>query len=358
MSGRKHSLFFGITSRTLLSICAIFLLASYLSIFINPAKAWFMTIFGLLYVPLLVLNIVLLLWAAVRRSKAAVIPLLALLPSAFVVGKFYRAEGKEQPDAHGIKIVSYNVGRFSLYSNSAMSSCEECADSVFEFLKKQDADIICLQEFFSKNPDRIGKMLARRMKGYDIQYFVNVNDAGGYGNVTMSRFPAIVKGRIAFDHSSNMALYSGYVIGRDTLRVYNCHFESYNLSLSRLATAFRKDYRVAMKQAEEKMKRSITRRPKQVEQVLQDIEQCGENVIVAGDFNDNPMSYTYQRLCRHRKDSFEEAGSGSGSTFSLLSPFLRIDYILFPEEYRAFEHKVMHKDFSDHYPISTIIDRL
>ena len=104
------------------------------------------------------------------------------------------------------------------------------------------------------------------------------------------------------------------------------------------------------------MRRSIVRRPRQVEQVLKDIENCRENVIVAGDFNDTPMSYTYFRLCRGRKDSFEEAGSGIGATYSRLRPFLRIDYVLFPDIYNAVSHKVEHKKYSDHYPVEAVIN--
>lgn len=94
-----------------------------------------------------------------------------------------------------------------------------------------------------------------------------------------------------------------------------------------------------------------------MEQVLKDIENCRENVIVTGDFNDTPMSYTYWRLSRKRKDSFKEAGSGAGATFSKLRPLLRIDYILFPESYNALSHKVINKRFSDHYPVEAIIAR-
>ena len=112
-----------------------------------------------------------------------------------------------------------------------------------------------------------------------------------------------------------------------------------------------------MKDTEIKMKRSIVRRPRQVSKVLEDIENCTENVIIAGDFNDNPMSYTYWRLRKTGKDSFVEAGHGTGATFSRFSPFLRIDYILFPESYNALSHKVIKKNYSDHYPIEAIISK-
>ena len=52
---------------------------------------------------------------------------------------------------------------------------------------------------------------------------------------------------------------------------------------------------------------------------------------------------------------FEEAGIGTGYTFSKMRPFLRIDYILFPERFNAVGHTVLHRDYSDHYPVEAII---
>lgn len=355
---RKKSLFFGITSRTLMAISAGLLLVSFFSMFVNPAKAWFMTLFGLLFFPLLLCNLFLLCWAIFRRSSALFIPLLALMPAAFMFGRFFQFSSSEQDSEGGVKIVSYNVGRFTSPDEFLRANKSACADSVLSFLKDENADIICLQEFYMRNPERVRAYLESKMKGYDIKYFVNVDSRGCYGNVTLSRYPALGKGKIDFDHSSNLALYSDYMIGGERVRVYNCHFESYNISLSRLAASLEKDYHSAVLTTEEKMRKSITRRPKQVDQVMRDIERCNDNVIVTGDFNDTPMSYTYWRLSRKRRDSFVDAGRGTGATFYKLRPFLRIDYILFPETYKAVSHKVVHKNFSDHYPIETIIKKI
>ncbi len=356
--GKKKSLLFGITSRTLMTISAGLLIMSWLSVYVNPAKAWFMTIFGLLFPIFFFCNIFLLCWAVYRRSRAVIIPAVALLPAVFMSGKFFRCGDSGDEREGGLKIVSYNVGRFMLPQDGFNADPSVCADSVMSFLAHENADIICLQEFYMKDPERVLSYLSHKMKGYDIKYFVNVNSNGCYGNVTLSRYPSVAKGRVNFEHSSNMALYSDYVIDGEPFRIYNCHFESYNISLSRVAAAMEKDYHKAVKDTEEKMRRSITRRPRQVEQVLEDIDKCTENVIVTGDFNDTPMSYTYWRLSRKRKDTFIEAGSGSGATFSRLRPFLRIDYILFPEAYEALNHKVLYsKKYSDHYPVESVIRR-
>lgn len=338
-------------------ISAALLMLSYLSVYVNPAKAWFMTVFGLLFAPLLICNLLLLVWAILRRSKAVTIPLLALLPTVFMSGKFFRfTNGAGVNEGKGIKILTYNVGRFALSENGKFPSWRECADSVMEFIKSEDADIVCIQEFYMDDSEKVRSYLSSRMKGYDIKYFVNINSRGCYGNVTLSRFPALAKGKIDFEHSANLALYSDYDIGGTIFRVYNCHFQSYNISLTRLAAALESDYRKAVKDTEEKMRKSIVRRPEQVDDVMRNIEDCPVEAIVTGDFNDTPMSYTYYRLSRGRKDSFEEAGIGTGFTFSKLWPFLRIDYILFPERSNAVEHRVIHKDFSDHYPVEAVIE--
>ena len=101
------------------------------------------------------------------------------------------------------------------------------------------------------------------------------------------------------------------------------------------------------------MRSSITRRPKQVDIVLEDIRNSPVESIVTGDFNDTPMSYTYQQLKKGKKDSFVEAGKGLGGTYSGLWPFIRIDYVLLPGSCKVQYHKVVRKPFSDHYPIVT-----
>lgn len=346
---KKRSLFFGLTSRALMTAAAGLLLLSYLSLFVNPAKAWFMVFFGLLYIPLLLLNALLLAWAVFRRSRAMWIPLLALLPSLFFVGRYLRLSSHAAPPSgDSLRIVSYNVGRFAL---SDGTSREACMDSVMRFLQDQDADLICLQEFYMRDASSVRSYLQRRFRGYDIEYYVYPTGKGCFGNVTLSRFPARSKGKLDFENSTNLALYSDYDIRGTKLRVYNCHFQSYSISLPRIAQSLKSDYRKAVRDTEQRMRASLRLRPRQVDKVLKDIDGCPTEAVVVGDFNDTPLSYTYRRLSRGRKDSFVEAGKGFGATYSLLRPLLRIDYILYPESMAATSHKVVRRPFSDHYPI-------
>lgn len=353
--------FFGLTSRVLMLIVAGLLTLSYASIVVNPAKVWFISLAGIFFIPLSILNVFLLLWAIKRRSKSFMIPLLALLPSVFFVGRYIQFDSDEDRIARmshtgrTIKIISYNVGRFA-HDEGEFSSREECMDSVFAFILDQDPDIICLQEFRTSDVDRIRSLIRRRLGDYQASYYLFPTGKGGFGNLTLSRMPVRNKGVIKFEESANLALYTDYTYhGRD-FRVYNCHFESYNISMSGLLRAMMRKDSDVFTETGNKMKKSITRRPKQVDQVFSDIENCPLESFVCGDFNDNPMSYTYYRMKKGRKDAFIEAGDGFGATYATMWPLLRIDYVLFPDSFQAVSHEIPRVPHSDHYPVITEIE--
>ena len=353
--------FFGLTSRVLMLIVAGLLILSYASIVVNPAKVWFISLIGIFFIPLSALNILLLLWAVKRKSKSFVIPLLAIMPAFFFVGRYIRIDSEEDEIArmshtgNTLKVVSYNVGRFAL-DQGEFSSRSDCADSVFAFILEQDPDIICLQEFHMADADNIRSLLRKRMSDYHAEYYMFPTGSGAFGNVTLSRIPVKGKGVIKFEESANLAIYTDYDLDGRKFRVYNCHFESYNISMSGLLKAMVSRDRTVFSETGNKMKASITRRPKQVDKVFSNIENCPVDAFVCGDFNDNPMSYTYYRMTRGRKDAFMEAGDGFGATYASLWPVLRIDYILFPEKFEAVSHDIPRVPYSDHYPVITEIE--
>lgn len=360
LMAKKKFRIFGFTSRVLMLIVAALLALSYLSIVINPAKIWLVSLFGIFYVPLMTLNLILLLWAMKRRSKSFLIPLFALLPSFFFIGRYVQFNSDEAIDEpvaqNTVKVLTWNVGRFNLQDkDSGLSSRDQCIDRVFSFIKEQNPDIICLQEFSVASNKGVRDYLQRQFKGYTAEYYLFPDGGRSFGNVTLSRLPVTGKGKMKFEESANLAIYTDHTAGERSFRVYNCHFESYNISLSGLVRAVARRDTTAMAETGTKMKRSITRRPKQVDRVFEDIEKCPLEAFVCGDFNDNPMSYTYYRMTRGRKDSFVEAGDGFGATYSLLWPMLRIDYVLFPEQFKAITHDIPRLPYSDHYPVITEI---
>lgn len=365
----SRNLFFGITSRVLMIIVAALTFLSMFSIVVNPARMWVVTLLGLLFVPFALLDFILLVWAIKRRSKSFVIPLVALLPTLFFMGLYVRvpftemihrdAEGTAVSGKHedALRILTYNVGRFALYGkDSCIEDKESCADSICRFIRSENPDIVCLQEVYVPDGKSLKAAILKKLKGYNAEYYLFTDSHGSYGNLTLSRFPVSGKGKIKFDGSSNLAIYTDYEAYGRKFRVYNCHFESYNISFTGIVRALSRRDADMVNETGNRFVRSISRRPKQVDKVFLDIENCPLESFVCGDFNDNPMSYTYYRMTRGRRDAFVDAGKWFGATYSLLWPLLRIDYVLYPDRYRAVFTKTPHVGYSDHYPVVADIE--
>ncbi|MBR2224760.1 MAG: endonuclease/exonuclease/phosphatase family protein, partial [Bacteroidales bacterium] len=269
---KKHGWFSRLTFGTATLIVCGLLAICYLSVFVNPARAWYFTVFGLLFIPLGLLAFVFLLWAIRRRSRTAGLLLVALLPAVFLVGKYYQFKAPEPEREPTLKIVSYNVG---LFAHGNMDDKRlVLADSIAAFLRRTDADIICLQEFYLPNTLNMDAWFRDRFPGYKAEYYVLTGAKGHAGNVTLSRRPVLYKGKIDFEKSTNLALHTDIQLDSTVLRFYNCHFESYNISLSGLVKSIGHREENVMEDTGHKMRRSITQRPKQVEEVIKDIDAC------------------------------------------------------------------------------------
>lgn len=75
-------------------------------------------------------------------------------------------------------------------------------------------------------------------------------------------------------------------------------------------------------------------------------------MLICGDLNDLPGSYTYTKLKGNLKDAFAEKGFGLGRTYNQILPTLRIDYILYDPrllQIRGFSSPVL--SLSDHNPV-------
>ena len=147
----------GMVARILMFLAAGLLLMSYASMIVNPAKAWYMNAIGLLFIPIAVLNLFLLVWAIRRKSGALMIPLIALLPSAFLIGKYIQFSSGADSGGKPVKIVSYNVGRFIMGRKPEFKETgghKACMDSVVNFIKAK-AKMSAAQDDFSQ---RVGPL--------------------------------------------------------------------------------------------------------------------------------------------------------------------------------------------------------
>ena len=164
---KRHGWFSRLTFGTAALAVSVLLFLSYVSVLVNPAKAWFFTLFGLLFFPLLLLTLLFFVWALIRRSRMTGFLLVMLLPAIFFFGKYYQFKRPEPEREPTLKVVSYNVGLFA-HGNEGDRRLV-LADSVASFLRRTDADIICLQEFYLPNTLNLDAWFRDRFPGYQVE---------------------------------------------------------------------------------------------------------------------------------------------------------------------------------------------
>jgi len=279
-------------------------------------------------------------------------------------GKKYDSNFKEDY----IKIISYNVRNFGLYNYNKKdwSYNTKHRDSIFHFLSIQNADIICFQEFVNVNNKLFKTVdtLVSFLKTSHIhaEYSVTTIKNNSFGLATLSTYPIISGGKITFPgNTNNFCMYSDILYKKDTIRIYNLHFESIHLSKEdyKFAEELSKEINLLnnekiehhSKQIFSRIKEGFIARAGQVDIIVKHILQSPYPVILCGDFNDTPCSYTYHKIAKLLKDAFVESGSGLGTTYAGIFPSFRIDYIMYSNNFKSLGFTTFRVKYSDHYPI-------
>lgn len=256
-----------------------------------------------------------------------------------------------------VKIFTYNVGMFGGYRNF---------DEILDFIKEQDADIVCLQEFgFYERGMKQSELLRAFDSIYPYRHlwYKNQTRTSSYGLATFSRFPIVKKAKVQYASKYNVSIYSDVVIDGDTLRFINNHLESNKLSkrdreVTKMVTEdiTGKEFAETSKGVRLKLSSAMRGRAHQAEAIRQEVDGSPYPVVVLGDFNDVPISYTYHRIAENLRDAYADAGRwGYYWTYNQNFMYFAIDHILFDERLKAVNCRIHKVDFSDHYPMTAVI---
>ena len=321
---------------------------------------------GFAFPMLWVINLILFIGHTIRKSKRLIIPLIALALTWNQWNNVFQLSGEKEPQKMHtpVKIVSFNVRMFDFYN---WSDRDDTPEAIYDFLRNENPDILCLQEYFtSENKEGFSPNRTRARFGalgyQHVEYRFDNGRGAGYGIATFSKYPIVNKGSLLFKESKNMSIYSDINIKGKVVRVFNNHLESIGFKphdfdvIDSLRFEMNEQQREGLQQIISKMSRAFRQRSSQAETLSNHISNSPYPVIVCGDFNDTPISYVYRTMRGSLKDAFRESGSGMGGTYNGRLPSLRIDYIFHAPEFNAYNFKRYKVDYSDHYPISTILE--
>ncbi len=331
-------------------VAALAMMLTYCVPYFRP-NGWLLPVLGLIAPATYVVTVCLMLYWIVRWrwSWAAVMILPAAIglfySSLFLNPEFRKDYGNEPRGRDIVKLMTYNVRQF-------FGPDGECSrDSLLAWVRRENPDIICMQEFYPATGGGTRAEIDSIMQGYN-----STGDEPLSTTVIYSRFRILRWGRTS-DTASIRSIWADLLVGSDTLRLFNNHLHSTHIT-SEDDEFLSRDNFLSDTAREEKL-RSIIRRYRdnsiaravQADTIALKMAASPYERVVCGDFNDTPMSYVYHVMADGLNDAFSEAGRGYSFTFLGFSNALRIDYALFSPRYEVLSYRVAELNYSDHRPV-------
>lgn len=354
-------------------LAVIVFLVACLAAFCNPVTYWWVALMGVGFIFITIIVVFFVFFWLIFRSKWILLPVGALLLGWFQMYALFAfnpfASYQETKPANSFRILTWNVSRWDEMNKQHKGGTSDRL-KMFEFIKSQNADILCIQEFFeSRRPDLFDLNIPYIVKqlNYPYYYFssdhVVWNGAYEHGVAVFSRYPIIDTFRIqypvtdSFKTSESMVRATIDVKGRK-INIFTTHLQSFLFTgndyrgLKIIKKADNTDSVVeASKGIIAKFRRSYSFRSQQADLVSTQLDKSAYPEIICGDFNDVPNSYTYFTIKGDRQDAFVKKGFGLGRTFVFISPTLRIDYMLADEKFQVLQYKKTRLPYSDHFPL-------
>lgn len=314
------------------------LLLSFILPYLPPKTFAFLSVLSI-GVPLLILiNVLFFIYWLVKIKRQLLLSLFVLVIGYLFHGSLYKFSGSnETSQESNLTVMNFNVRLFNLYD---WIKDESLAIKIQEFLKKENPDILCIQEYHPNN--------AIDLSFYKYRYEKLSGKVTKHGQAILSKYPIVNSGSVEFPETPNNAIYADIVKNTDTIRIYNIHLESLRIGT---------DVEKLKKEGSERLFKlagsTFKRQQFQTELFLLHKRKCSYKMIISGDFNNTAYSYVYRKIKGNLNDTFKEAGKGFGRTHDFKFFPLRIDFILADKDFVVNTFKTFDEHLSDHFPIMT-----
>jgi vancomycin resistance protein VanJ len=321
------------------SIFAFALILSLVIPYIPPKSFPLLSVLSLVVSPLLLINVLFLLYWVLRVKRQMLMSLIVLLICVVQFNAFYRIDLKSAPPLkeNSLKVMNYNVRLFNLYN---WIPDQTIPAQISTFILEEDPDIISFQEY--STTDKVD------LKAYPHKHVVLKKQNPPFGQAIYSKYPIINKGNLNFDSSGNNAIYADVLKGNDTIRIYNLHMQSMQINASDI------DFdQEASKRLVRRMSQSFIKQQTQAEILEAHIKESPHKTIVMADLNNTAFSYAYRKIKGNKNDAFAKRGKGLGTTYLIKKIPIRIDFIFTDQAFTVNDFQTHTEELSDHFAISS-----
>lgn len=319
---------------------------------ISPNYFVFTSYFGVAFWPIFIANLLILFILIVLKARKALLyPFLALTIAIPGFLKSYSVK-KEKTEPGNIKIVSYNIAYFRDITDN-QRDLNSVKPDIIEIIKDQNPDVLCLQECNLRKTKKTD-YIADFAEQIGCEYYFSTKS-----NWIFSKYP--IEDDEFTDHF-NMIDNVGFVKminagGLGRFYVECVHLKSFSITKEEIE--YLRDTKNYVEKSETvgkslifKLKEGFQMRTADTKTLVENMPQNGLPIIICGDFNDTPLSYTYHQMRNAgMNDAFLQVGSGLGKTYCGRLPLLRIDYFWHSDDIIPMTFTRVKKKISDHYPI-------
>ncbi len=334
---------------------ALGLLASYLAFYIPPNTLSIFAFFGLAYPILLVINILFVFYWALRLRIKFILSLLSILVGFGHFAKLYKFGNNTEliTNTKKLKVMTYNVRMFNSYQ---WIPEEGVPNKIKKEVDTEKPDIFMVQEYYK------GKITPDF--GFNYSFVKPTNVSGNYGLSIFSKYPIVNTGTLdLMDLGESQSSYNNQFIFADIdwngkkVRAINIHLASVGLEtgdyqrLQKPNEGSQEEIKDGFLKIFKQLNRAFKKRAEQIVALKRAINSSPYPVIVCGDFNDTPQSFTYHQVDLLLEDTYMAEGTGFGKTYVRGPIPFRIDYIFHSEELKTLDFKVGKNKLSDHFPV-------
>lgn len=256
--------------------------------------------------------------------------------------------------------MSYNVKVFNVY-NHLQGKDSINAKSIIQQVVEDSSDIKCLQEFFCEDDSKVFNTIERIRQNKKYHYAIippKKKRKNYFGIAIFSKFPIVRAAEIPFPKSKNRGQFADILIRKDTIRIYNVHLQSMSIDEEKMfGNETYEELKKTYNSVFSRMRRGFYQRAVQTDLLIRHISQSPYPVILVGDFNDTPYSYTYTSFKNILQNAFEKAGTGFDFSYNGKMFFLRIDNQFFSKKIKIHYFETDRKfTYSDHFPIRAVYE--
>lgn len=346
---------------TLASFSGLLFLVTLLSAYggyFDP-QSWTLPSIGVLFFPFLAMAtlIVAAVWLIMRRYVIGCIGIGVLLACGptFIDAMPFRFGNTPSNPSKVFKMVTFNC----LHMRDQINPDTDFSRSL-HFLIHSNADFICLQELYYIGQPEISVKFQAQIDSLRAVYPYTSSD-GSREVEFASKYP-FRQIPLKFEQGIKYGNCAAYrlQIASDSLTVFNVHLPSYLLSQDerKIITDARSEGGVkkSIKEFEgsvySKMKEAFKIRAEVSSAIAEYAASTPGNVIVCGDFNDVPGSWTYRNFTKRGFfDAYAQTGFGHIITYNQHLMLFHIDQILFKGNMMPLYVTKEKMNASDHYPI-------